>query len=160
MTYERHERWSFWILASCGFLPAMAPGIFIAIGAILWPTVYVGIAFFSLFHSLSTDLPWIVVSDTWFAQFVFVIITVTIFTLLVFGSDELPAMLITYIAAWLLPGWMLLWGVAVASDDGSWGRYRLAHYNSQNDYYYTPKPGFNIPSFEINSKDEIIKVVP
>ena len=73
MTYERHERWSFWILASCGFLPAMAPGIFIAIGAILWPTVYVGIAFFSLFHSLSTDLPWIVVSDTWFAQFVFVI---------------------------------------------------------------------------------------
>ena len=109
MTYERYERWTFWIFACCGFLPAMAPGAFLAIGAVLWPCVYIGIALASLF----TDTPWMMVQEAWFPNFMFVMLAVTVFTLLVFGAEAMPAMLITYSAVWLFPGRLLLFGVAV-----------------------------------------------
>lgn len=159
MTPARYESWTFWIFVCCGFLPALAPEFFLMVGIIVWPCVYIGIAILSMFHSLSSDLPWIVVQSSWFAQLMLVVMVVTVFTALVFGSEALPAMLVNYIAVFFLPGWMLLVGVAVSNEDGSWIAYRQQHYNQIDCCYnYVPKPGFDIPSFEVDTDDNVIRV--
>lgn len=145
-------------------VPAMVPEIAIAIAIIGWPIVYAVMWLFSLGHSLTADLPWavlepgsIALGGILFAAFIGIF----------FGFNGAVAMVISWAPAFLLPGYMLMLGVAV-EHDGGWGKYVYDKYQDPGcdlsysaTCHYRPIAGEQLPSFVTpRYKENILQVIP
>lgn len=147
------------------FIPVLAPEIFIALAVIAWPLIYLLIWLASFGHDLVNDLPWVVFNPD--RVFWFPILMILLFVLPVFEFNRTVAMIVTWVPMVLLPGFMILVGVAIEYEDG-WQKYVIDKYTNDdcrnvaiNGCYYQPKAGNNIPSFiteyrDIDSVKEVI----
>lgn len=145
--------------------PALAPEIAIAASIIGWGAVYLFLTVAALFHSTSADLPWAFIDpDT---SFVILIFVAGLFGL-INGGKGVVAMLAAWTPAFLLPGYMLMTGLAV-EHEGDWRGWVRTNYidsacelTSQPSCVYRPIDGRELPSFvaERNNLDHVLNVIP
>lgn len=145
--------------------PALAPEIAIAAGVIIWGATYLFLGIAALFHSTASSLPWTVIDTT---ESLLILIPVVALFGLVNGFKGVIAMVVAWVPALLLPGYLLAIGLAV-EHEFDWTGYVYDNYTDPGcevsasiPCIYRPVGGRQLPSFvaERNNLNNVLEVIP
>ena len=152
-------------------IPLLAPGPFIVLGIVVWLVTYLIVFFMTLGHDLTNTVPWMVVENTRFIEYLVL--------LALFGLLRGPLGSLALLATWgpliAFPSYLSLLNVATANEHG-WTGYLYDNYadprcaadwEAEPDAYgkhpvyctYVPQAGRHLPSFVLDESEKVVRTL-